>query len=728
MPDNPTPPSTVSLTAPTRLLIALAALSTTTSLPSYPPPPPSTSTFDSLIDDDETQAAREASIKAANARTEAAFRAEGKIWLAAVCKIVEIDPKQLPEEIDAERVKASVQEQRDGWTEEERERVAGVLVEAGLAASKESSASEKTGVEKQVDGGGGGSGGLSATAARFGFGSSSEKDKEAEKKTSEAQLRYTPLHRTFAHSTLSLLSLSPSRYLPLAEAHLGTTLFSALKSASDAQTQTVESTRAKHSEGWGGSLGRKLATGAGVIAGGVLLGVTGGLAAPAIAAVLAPLGIGGILSAGAAPVVLGTLFGVGGGGLAGRRVRERWRGVGEFGFVEVGKGTKVTKEEAEDSRGSNERYKARVRKPRAQSTAGADGANVGTEGSAASMGKAEQSADSAAQSQDTIVTEKSTEEQVQDGRASLEERLLSLSLAPASGNGQAGATSVSKIELDSPRASMDGGRPSLNAPAEESEIKDAPHPPSLTATIVVPGLLTVSETEAISAWRAICSGKPVYSATLEQVSAQNQDAEKARADEKAEGKVARQSQAGQGDTSADTADSPPGPEAPIELSAATASVLASPTRMPLSDGRDVYLLRFEPSLMLKTGREIDHWVTSKLKGKIKAEIIKRTVLNAYFAAVSLPLTVYGVASMSLDNSWMQAQDRANKAGRILGEVLEQRVQGERPVVLVSHPTWDTASTRCQYSTKTIIGRLATPRPGDIARATLIYRSVPPSAP
>lgn len=45
-------------------------------------------------------------------------------------------------------------------------------------------------------------------------------------------------------------------------------------------------------------------------------------------------------------------------------------------------------------------------------------------------------------------------------------------------------------------------------------------------------------------------------------------------------------------------------------------------------------------------------------------------------------TVYSMASMSLDNTWMQAQDRARKAGRILGEVLEKRVQGERPVVLV----------------------------------------------
>ncbi len=38
--------------------------------------------------------------------------------------------------------------------------------------------------------------------------------------------------------------------------------------------------------------------------------------------------------------------------------------------------------------------------------------------------------------------------------------------------------------------------------------------------------------------------------------------------------------------------------------------------------------------------------------------------------------------MTLDNTWMHAQDRAKKAGRILGEVLEKRVQGERPVVLV----------------------------------------------
>lgn len=51
----------------------------------------------------------------------------------------------------------------------------------------------------------------------------------------------------------------------------------------------------------------------------------------------------------------------------------------------------------------------------------------------------------------------------------------------------------------------------------------------------------------------------------------------------------------------------------------------------------------------------------------------------------MPFTssVYSMATMTLDNTWMHAQDRAKKAGRLLGEVIEKRVQGERPVVLVS---------------------------------------------
>jgi hypothetical protein len=42
-----------------------------------------------------------------------------------------------------------------------------------------------------------------------------------------------------------------------------------------------------------------------------------------------------------------------------------------------------------------------------------------------------------------------------------------------------------------------------------------------------------------------------------------------------------------------------------------------------------------------------------------------------------------MASMYTDNVWIQSQDKAIKAGRLLGEVLEKRVQGQRPVILVS---------------------------------------------
>jgi hypothetical protein len=42
-----------------------------------------------------------------------------------------------------------------------------------------------------------------------------------------------------------------------------------------------------------------------------------------------------------------------------------------------------------------------------------------------------------------------------------------------------------------------------------------------------------------------------------------------------------------------------------------------------------------------------------------------------------------MATMSTDNVWIQSQDKAIKAGRLLGQVLEKRVQGQRPVVLAS---------------------------------------------
>ncbi|WVW81013.1 hypothetical protein I302_103004 [Kwoniella bestiolae CBS 10118] len=508
------------------------------------------------------------------------YKAISSRWLTAVCKLLSFDQGRLPPTISSENVRSSADDQRGEWSEDEIARIAGILVEASLAS--ENVASEQSA------------------------------------KKEEGTLKYSPISRYLSYRTLQLLGLPPKELIPKAEKNLSSTLFHALKAAAEKENQEkVEKAKQAQSQGWGGALGRHLATGAGVVAGGVLLGVTGGLAAPAIAAVLAPLGVGSILSASAAPVVLGTLFGVGGGGLAGKRVRERWRGVEEFSFIEIGDGHRSTKEELDDLK----EYKARNEKKKIEEQQQKNKEDAKT--------KAEGGDIIAPPEQGEQISESQAQELVEQGRLDIEERLLKLSLESGTRHSiSAGSTDIPQ-PTNSPRASLDQGK-------EEKELTETKKPPSLTATIVVPGLLTVSRTEGITAWRAICS-----SATA---SAKATAAPNLASDEK--------------------------------------SVTVLDKALGLKDGRDVFLLRFESAAMLQTGRDVDLWVTSKLKGLVKKEIIKRTVLSAYFAAVSLPLSVYSMATMTLDNTWMHAVDRAKKAGRLLGEVIEKRVQGERPVVLI----------------------------------------------
>lgn len=75
--------------------------------------------------------------------------------------------------------------------------------------------------------------------------------------------------------------------------------------------------------------------GGGFALGGVILGVTGGLAAPLVVPALA--GLTGItfLATSGGIIMLGTLFGLTGGGLAGYRVHRRLRGLDSFQFEEV---------------------------------------------------------------------------------------------------------------------------------------------------------------------------------------------------------------------------------------------------------------------------------------------------------------------------------------------------------------------------------------------------------
>ncbi|SNX82270.1 uncharacterized protein MEPE_00976 [Melanopsichium pennsylvanicum] len=81
--------------------------------------------------------------------------------------------------------------------------------------------------------------------------------------------------------------------------------------------------------------GKWAAMGGGFIAGGLVIGLTGGLAAPLIAPALVGLTGASFLATSGGIIMLGTLFGLGGGGLAGYRVERRLRGVSSFSFAEL---------------------------------------------------------------------------------------------------------------------------------------------------------------------------------------------------------------------------------------------------------------------------------------------------------------------------------------------------------------------------------------------------------
>ncbi|KAG8685883.1 hypothetical protein FRC09_014482, partial [Ceratobasidium sp. 395] len=121
---------------------------------------------------------------------------------------------------------------------------------------------------------------------------------------------YSAAERAVLAYTLQLLSIPISRLLEV-EKTLGRDLFEELKEAE--MKEKSEVARKEQEHGWGGKWGRWAATGGGVILGGVAIGLTGGLAAPALVPLLP------FLSASTAPIVLGSLFGIAGGGLAGKR-------------------------------------------------------------------------------------------------------------------------------------------------------------------------------------------------------------------------------------------------------------------------------------------------------------------------------------------------------------------------------------------------------------------------
>ncbi|KAF8336265.1 uncharacterized protein EI90DRAFT_3045098 [Cantharellus anzutake] len=98
--------------------------------------------------------------------------------------------------------------------------------------------------------------------------------------------------------------------------------------------------------------------------------------------------------------------------------------------------------------------------------------------------------------------------------------------------------------------------------------------------------------------------------------------------------------------------------------------------------QDLFVLSHSPDAMLIIGQSLSSWVKSQLVTQAKMEIIKHTALSAVVAAVSLPVSIYIATGLIVDNDWIRARDRAQKAAILLAEALHDGIQGKRPVTLI----------------------------------------------
>ena len=108
----------------------------------------------------------------------------------------------------------------------------------------------------------------------------------------------------------------------------------------------------------------------------------------------------------------------------------------------------------------------------------------------------------------------------------------------------------------------------------------------------------------------------------------------------------------------------------------------------------LYALRFDPEALLDIGTSLSTLLESYGWSFIQYEILKHTVVATLYLAL-WPLALVKAARV-IDNPYSVARHRAEKAGRVLADVLCNRVQGERPVNLIGFGLGARAVYYCMY--------------------------------
>ncbi|GAA5915713.1 hypothetical protein JCM6882_004122 [Rhodosporidiobolus microsporus] len=284
-------------------------------------------------------------------------------WLVLVCGHLGVDMAQLPEQPDSEMklhgsLEAMVGSEEGGKSGDEERKKAKekkewdvvwelVLVSLGLVGAGQQGGEQ----DQQKKAGAVGSaaakvGGLfsSSKSGSSDPSSSSSGGKDAKDAAGQPPpLNYTALSRSLVVCAAEILGI-PEQTVDDVERTIAQFLYFQLQQSDEKTKQAAEeggkvwdeaAQEYRDKAARKGSMLKYAATGAGFVLGGVAIGLTGGLAAPALAPVLAgTFGIAAFSGAGGA-VLIGTLLGLGGGGLAGYRVHRRMKGLEEVSFEPV---------------------------------------------------------------------------------------------------------------------------------------------------------------------------------------------------------------------------------------------------------------------------------------------------------------------------------------------------------------------------------------------------------
>ncbi|KAL6642836.1 hypothetical protein ACP70R_021017 [Stipagrostis hirtigluma subsp. patula] len=94
-----------------------------------------------------------------------------------------------------------------------------------------------------------------------------------------------------------------------------------------------------------------------------------------------------------------------------------------------------------------------------------------------------------------------------------------------------------------------------------------------------------------------------------------------------------------------------------------------------------YILQWESKHIIAVSTAIQDWLASRVALELMREGAMQTVLSGVISAFAWPATLVSAAEF-IDSKFTVAIDRADKAGRMLADVLLNGSQGSRPVTLI----------------------------------------------